>query len=152
MSLRRTLGTIQPGQGDASKNYQRMIAAAAVHCPEIANCGLFGTINVHLDEPFDKTRGDCWTPKLPWVPVSFNGTPWDQTTSRLEEFGFVRIRFEYPLNGDIHNAWIVFPSLHPYSYSNQEPVEVIAAELIGGCRVQYYSRCAIHLKHWKCCR
>ena len=72
MSLRRILGTIQPGQGDASKNCQRLIGAAAVHCPEIADYGLFGTIDVQLDEPFDKTRADCWTPKLVWVPISFN--------------------------------------------------------------------------------
>jgi hypothetical protein len=147
MSLRRILGTIQPGQGDASKNCQRMIGAAAVHCPEIADYGLFGTINVQLDEPFDKTRADCWTPKLVWVPISFNGTPWDQKTGRLEEFGFVRIGFEYPLDNHIHGAWIIMPSGHPYSYCNQRPVEVIAAELIGDRRVQYYSRCAIRLNH-----
>jgi hypothetical protein len=131
MSLRRILGTIRPGQGDASKNGERMIAAAAVNCPEIAGHGLFGTINVQLDEPFDKTHADCWTPKLEWVPNSFNGTPWDQKARRLEEFGFVRIGFEYPLDNHIHDAWIIIPSGHPHSYSNQHPVEVIAAELIG---------------------
>jgi hypothetical protein len=57
MPLRKIPGTIQP-QGDARQNYQRMIAAAAVHCPEIADCGLFGTINVQLDDPFDKTRAE----------------------------------------------------------------------------------------------
>jgi hypothetical protein len=42
----RITGTTKSGQGKANKNYERMIAAAAVHYPAVEDCGHFGTINV----------------------------------------------------------------------------------------------------------
>ena len=63
----------------------------AGHCPAIAGCGLFGTINVRLDQPIDKGHADCWTPLIPWKPKVMGGQPWDQTKDRWEEFGFTSI-------------------------------------------------------------
>ncbi len=143
----RITGTIKPGQGDASKNYERMIAAAAVYCPAVANCGLHGTINVHLDQPLDKGHADCWTPRIPWKPVFWNGKEWDQKIDREEEFGFIEIKFEHSLDGQLYDAWIVLPSGHGATYYDRFLVEIIAAELIGGCRLEYHTRCAIHLDH-----
>jgi hypothetical protein len=136
----RITGTIKPGQRNASKNYERMIAAAAVYCPAVANCGLHGTINVRLDQPLDKGHADCWTPRIPWKE-------WEQKIDREEEFGFIEIKFEYPMGGRLYGAWIVLPSGHEATYYDRFLVEIIAAELIGGRRLDYQTRCAIHLNY-----
>jgi hypothetical protein len=85
----RITGTIIHGEGLAQVNYERMIAAAAVHCPAVADCGRFGTINVRLDQLFDKGHADCWTPRVVWRPL--RGLDQD----REEEFGFVRVELEH---------------------------------------------------------
>jgi hypothetical protein len=142
----RITGTIRRGQGYASTNYPIMIAAAALHCPAVANCGKYGTINVVLDQPLDKSHADCWTPRIGWRPVVWGGQPY-QGEDRPEEFGFIKIKFEYPLDGQSYDAWIILPSGHGASYFDAFLVEIIAAELVGGSRVAYESRCAIHLDH-----
>jgi len=77
----------------------------------------------------------------------FGGKPWDQSQDRPEEFGFVKIKLECPLQGPLYDARIIFPSGHPTTYLDPYLVEVIAAEIIGGQRVKHGSRCAIHLDH-----
>jgi hypothetical protein len=140
----RITGNITHGEGSASTNYERMIAAAAVYCAAVADCGHFGTINVRLDQPIDKGHADCWTPKTLWKPKVMGGKPSDE--NRNEEFGFVNIKVEYPLAGDLHDAWIIFPSGHTATYCDPHYVEIIASKLIGGHRLESGS-CGIHLVH-----
>ena len=141
----RIPGVIEPGEGDASVNYERMIDAVAVHCCAVAGFGRSGTINVRLAHPIDKGHADCWTPRIPWQPIVMRGIQPAQV--RHEEFGFVSIRMEYPLNGPSYDAWIIFPSGHSATYNDAQFVEIIASELIGSARAVYGSHCAIHLDH-----
>ena len=129
----RIIGITTSGEGSASGTNKRQIAAAAVYCPAVADCGRFGTINVRLDQPFDKGHADCWTPRIPWKPKTLGGKPWDQSKDRDEEFGF--------------DAWIIFCSGHGSTYFDTHYVEIIASELISGRRMKPDSRCAIHLDH-----
>jgi hypothetical protein len=137
----RITGTVTGGQGLAAINYARIIDAASAHCPEIANCGRFGTINVRLDQPFDKSRADIWTPKVSWRPV----VRLDEDV--VEEYGFVSVKLEYPIRGALHEAWVVFPSAHAATYLDRYLVEIIAAELISGQRLRSESLCAVSLDH-----
>jgi hypothetical protein len=141
----RVAGITCKGQGDASVNYARQIAAAAVHCPEVAECGQYGTINVQLDHPIDKGKADCWTPVVSWKPVRFGNTP--QTNFRDEEFGFTAINLEYPLDGPLYPAFMIFPSGHLATYCNGSYVEIIASQLIGGNLIGPGNLCAIYIDH-----
>jgi hypothetical protein len=143
----RIIGTVIRGGGEASINYKRQMPAAAVHCPEVAGFGHDGTINLRLEEPINKGVADCWTPKIAWKPELLLGKPWDQSTAREEEFGFIKIKFECPLDGPLYDAWIILPSGHGATYLDPKIVEVITAQLVGGERVNYETRCAVHLNH-----
>jgi hypothetical protein len=70
-----------------------------------------------------------------------------EENDREEEFGFTRVKFEYPLGGQLHDAWIIYPSGHSATYLDRFFVEIIAANLIGGSRVPPETRCAVHLDH-----
>jgi hypothetical protein len=142
----RILGATIPGQGDASTNNRVLIPAAALHCPAVANYGLYGTINVRLDEPLSKSHADCWTPRFPWRPLVWQDKPYEGP-DRHEEFGFTKIKFEFPLNGELYDAWIIMPARHPATYLSGNRVEIIAAVLISGQRIGPGHRCAIHLDH-----
>jgi hypothetical protein len=137
----RITGTVTGGQGLAATNYVRVIAAASAHSPQIANCGRFGTINVRLDQAFDKSRADIWTPKVSWRPVV------RLADDVVEEFGFVSVKLEYPIGGALHEAWVILPSAHTATYLDPYLVEIIAAELIGGQRLRSESLCAACLDH-----
>ena len=80
-------------------------------------------------------------------PIVLGGRPWPQNQDRPEEFGFTSITFEYPLDGQLYDAWIIYPSGHEASYFSSDLVEIIASELIGGRRVERDSHCAINLDH-----
>jgi hypothetical protein len=142
----RFLGTVVAGEGYASVNYERLILAAAIYYPAIRNCGQFGTINVDLDQEIDKSFADYWTPPIYWKPRIILGESWDQDLDRQEEFGFVAVKFERLSSGILYDAWIVLPSGHGATYLNDH-VEIVAAELIDGARLQYGARCAIRLDH-----
>ena len=146
MTIRIIAGTIRQGQGNASINYANMISAVAQRFPAVANCGQFGTINVRLDERLEKGHADFWTPRTVWRRPASVGAPL-LVDERQEEFGFIQAKFEYPLNDRLSGVWIILPSGHQATYADPFFVELIAAELIGGCRVEYGSRCAIHLSH-----
>jgi CTP-dependent riboflavin kinase len=137
----RITGTVTGGQGLAATNYVRVIAAASAHSPQIANCGRFGTINVRLDQAFDKSRADIWTPKVSWRPVV------RLVDDVVEEFGFVSVKLEYPIGGALHEAWVILPSGHTATYHDPYLVEIIAAELISGQRLRSESLCAVWLDH-----
>jgi hypothetical protein len=130
-------GTIVAGQGDASANYKVMIPEIAKDFPLVADCGLFGTINVLLDSPFDNSNADHWTPQIVWRPVvGF------QESVRPETFGFIRIKFEF--DAQLYDAWIIRPEGHCWTY-NGLGVEVIAATQIPG--VAYGKACSFRLDH-----
>jgi hypothetical protein len=146
MTVKVITGTTERGQRDARENYPNMISAAASYCAAVADCGRYGTINVRLDDGLDKSRADCWTARLLWRPLVEKGKPYCGD-DRSEEFGFIKIKFEYPLLGQLYDAWIILPSGHYASHYDANLVEIITAELIGGRPVPYEAHCAIHLDH-----
>jgi hypothetical protein len=82
----------------------------------------------HLDQPLDKSHADCRTPRSPSKPLVLGGKPY-QGDDRKEEFGFIKIKFEYPLDGQLYDAWIILPSRHGATHFDASTVEIIAAVL-----------------------
>jgi hypothetical protein len=137
----RITATIVEGQRDAAANHRALIPRIARRFPEIAKCSAFGTINVQLDQPLDRSYADFWTPQIPWIPVRLGGA---KSAPRTEGFGFIRIGFECPLNGPTYMAWIILPEGAIATFCD-ERAEIIASEFIAG--VAYGARCAIRLGH-----
>jgi|SRR5690242_7165873 hypothetical protein len=136
-----TTATIIPGQGDAATNHRALIPRIAMHFPEVAKCSAFGTINLHLDQPFDRSRADFWTQHIPWIPIHLGGA---EVGPRAEAFGFIRVVFECPFGGAKYKSWIILPEGASLTY-REDHAEVIAAEFISG--VSYGARCAVHVDH-----
>jgi hypothetical protein len=133
--------TIIRGQGNAAANHRVLIPRIAARFPNVAKYGEFGTINVRLDKPLDRSRADFWTPHIPWIPAQMPGA---ERAHRLEAFGFIRITFECPLTGPKYVAWIMLPEGSDLTYC-EDGAEVIAGVFIPG--VAYGARCAIHIDH-----
>jgi hypothetical protein len=131
-------GTISKGQGDAHINYKVLIPQVALHCPDIAKCDQFGTINIKLDHPIDKNHADCWSPQISWKPVTTLGN------ERLEAFGLIRIALQFPIDGQTYTAWIIISEGHPNSYHGDD-IEVICEVHIPG--VDPGKTCAIYIDH-----
>lgn len=136
--MMKLIGTTLKGEGHAHVNYEVMIPQAALHFPDVAKCDRFGTINVLLDHAFDKRYADCWTPQVTWRPKTGLGS------TRLEAFGFIKIKFEFPIDKDEYDAWIIFPEGHPFSYGGRG-IEIIAEMRIPGVLPKVV--CAISLDH-----
>jgi CTP-dependent riboflavin kinase len=130
-------GTVIRGEGNAARNNPVLIPRLATHLPEIANSGQFGTINVQLDQPLDKSRADIWIGRIIWQPVQW-------AERRLEAFGFVKIKLECPLNGPAYECWIMLPEGSKLTYCVNR-VEIVANVLIQG--VAYGAQCAIDIDH-----
>jgi hypothetical protein len=134
-------GTIMPGQGNAARNHRALIPRVAARFPEVANCSQFGTINVFLDEPLDRSRADFWTPQVAWIPAFL---PAAESAYRLEAFGFIRIEFECPIGGPAYTAWIILPEGSDLTYAGDR-AEIIADVFVPA--VAYGTRCAIRIDH-----
>jgi CTP-dependent riboflavin kinase len=133
----RITGTVIRGEGNATRNHSVLIPLLARHVPEIATSRQFGTINVRLDQALDKSRADVWTQRIIWQPV--------QTSERrIEAFGFVKIKFECPLNGPAYDCWIMLPEGSKITYRGDE-AEIIANIFIES--VGYGNSCAINIDH-----
>ena len=132
--------TIIAGQGDAQGNHAVLIPRLAVHFKEIENCRPFGTINLQLDRPLNRTHADCWTRRVTWLPV--RGAMRGQV--RHEAFGFIKVRLECPLGGPVYEAWIMLPEGSKLTYC-EDQVEIVADVFIAG--VSYGTRCALHIDH-----
>src|SRR5438094_899942 len=122
-----TLATVIPGQGDANGNHAVLIPRLARHFREIENCRLFGTINLQLDQPLDRSRADLWTPRVTWLPV--NGAMRGQV--RHEAFGFIKIKLECPLSGRLYDAWVIIPEGSKLTY-REDQAEIIADVFVDG--------------------
>lgn len=133
--------TIIPGQGSATGNHRLLIPRIAARFPEVAKCSQFGTINVQLDQPLDRSRADFWTPHIAWIPAAMPGS---DRAHRLEAFGFIRIRFECPLGGPSCAAWIMLPEGSDLTYS-PDRAEIITDVFVAA--VAYGARCAIGVDH-----
>ena len=133
----RVTGKVIRGEGNAGRNHFILIPLLAAHFPEIANCRQFGTINVQLDQPLDKSRADVWTRRLIWEPVQL-------PERRIEAFGFIKIRFECPLKGPAYDCWIILPEGSRLTYRDDK-VEIIADVFVHG--VEYGVDCAIDIDH-----
>jgi hypothetical protein len=133
--------TIVPGQGNAAANHRRLIPRIAKHFPEVSWCSEFGTINVQLDRPLDRSHADFWTPHIPWIPAYLSGA---DRAQRLEAFGFIRVALECPLGGARYAAWIILPEGADLTYCSDR-AEIIAGELIAD--VANGARCAVHIDH-----
>jgi hypothetical protein len=133
--------TIVRGQGSATANHRLLIPRIASHFPEVAKCNDFGTINVQLDSPLDRSRADFWTPQIPWIPTHLLGA---KRALRFEAFGFIRILFGCPLHEANYSAWIILPEGSEPTYA-KDRAEIIVGEFVP--KVAYDTRCAIHLDH-----
>src|SRR3974390_499348 len=114
----RITGIIVRGEGSAAKNHSVLIPLLATQFPEIANSSRFGTINVRLDQSLDKSRADIWTRRIIWQPVQ-------RAERRLEAFGFIKIKFECPLNSPKYDCWIILPEGSSTTY-HADKVEIIS--------------------------
>ncbi len=133
----RITGTIIRGEGNAAKNNAALIPPVAKYFPEIANSSQFGTINVRLDHTLDKSRADVWTRRIIWQPLQ-------RTERRLEAFGFIKIKFECPLNSPKYDCWIMLPEGSTITYC-PDKAEIIADVFIQN--VAYGANCAIDIDH-----
>jgi hypothetical protein len=134
--------TIFQGARAATKNLRHQLPELIKQFPEIANIHP-GSINVLLGKPLDKPpqietlhiqTWDCITTPIQW---------WDAGPDRYqnEVFGFLRIEFEYPLNGPLTCAWII-DCYNSEAHGQPQFFEIIA-ELIKG--VSYLQPCRIHV-------
>jgi hypothetical protein len=138
----KVTGKVAPsgGEGKAHLNYKVMIPKAAEHCPGVASCDKYGTINVvDLSPPLSKRCADCWTPRVTWYPVV------GLEPVRPEAWGFIKIKLECPLGGERYDVWIILPEGHGFSYRDDAGVEIIADVWIPGAKPG--ALCAIHLDH-----
>jgi CTP-dependent riboflavin kinase len=133
----RITGTIIRGEGNAARNNAALIPPVSKYFPEIANSAPFGTINVRLDQALDKSRADVWIPRIIWQPLQ-------RTERRLEAFGFIKIKFECPLNSPKYDCWIVLPEGSTITYCADQ-AEIIADAFIQ--TVSYGANCAIAIDH-----
>jgi CTP-dependent riboflavin kinase len=135
----RITGKIIRGEGNAGKNNSVLIPLLVAHFPEIANCSQFGTINIQLDQPLDRSRADVWTRRVVWNPVQLL-----LKERRIEAFGFIKIKFECPLRGPAYDCWIILPEGSGLTYCDDK-VEIVADVFIQG--VEYGVDCAIDIDH-----
>ena len=126
----RITGTIIVGEGSAARNHPVLIPLLAKHVPEVENCSQFGTINIQLDQPLDKSRADIWTPRIVWHPVHLQQV---ERFGRVEIFGLIKIRFEFPLSGPLYNAWIILPEGSSLTYRDDQ-AEAIADAFVPDLR------------------
>jgi hypothetical protein len=143
--ITRISGTIKPegGQGLARQNYTVMIPEIAKDFPVVKDCGKHGTINVRrLNPPLRKSFADHWTPRITWHPIAGRN---EIGEARREIFGFIKIKFEYPLGGQAYDAWVILPEGHRASYSENAGVEIISETLIPD--VRRGAACAIYIDH-----
>ena len=135
----RVTGTIVRGEGSAARNHAVLMPLLAKHFPAALDFSGFGTINVQLDTPLDKSHADIWTPRVIWHPLHLQDM---DGPGRIEMFGFTRIAFEYPPDGALYNSWIMLPEGAPMTYRDDQ-AEVIADNLIPG--IAEGERCAIRI-------
>jgi CTP-dependent riboflavin kinase len=133
----RISGTVIPGDRTGARHNAVLIPLLSGYIPEIAKASQFGTINVGLDRPLDKSHADVWTRPIIWQPAQ-------RTERRIEAFGFIKIEFECPLNGPKYNCWILLPEGSRATYCDDK-AEIIADVFIKG--VAYEASCAIHIHH-----
>jgi hypothetical protein len=133
--------TVVPGQGNAATNHRVLIPRIAACFPEVAKCSAFGTLNVQLDAPLERSHADFWTPHIAWIPAQTLG---GNRALRLEAFGFIRITFECPIGGPRYAAWIMLPEGSDLTY-RADQAEIITGEFIAAANNA--ARCAIHLDH-----
>jgi hypothetical protein len=132
--------TITKGYGVASKNIRFQMPHLVWQFPDIKDVHP-GSINVRLDSPLHKLSYDYTTLPIPWWDV-------DETHPgkwAYERFGFLEIKFEYPVGGCLHGAW--FFDCHNSRYHN-DPVcfEIITQKIENPTNGQ---RCKVHIDKLK---
>ena len=119
--------TIVPGQGDAATNHRVLIPRIASAFPGNREMQPFGTINVQLDQPLDRSYADFWTPQIPGFPVQLGGA---KPVPRTEGFGFIRIELDARLTGQLILPGSSCPKAR-FDLSRGK-AEIIASEFIDG--------------------
>lgn len=122
-------GNISSGIGAANQTLRFQKPHLIQYFPEIREVKE-GTINVHLDEPLHIRTPSYTTPPIEWVP------------GQIERFGFLRIKFEFPLGAEPQPAWIYIPDNSPHRY-NLFGVEIIAPPIQG---LRSGESCQIHIQ------
>jgi hypothetical protein len=125
----RLNGVVVPGTRSASSNLQQQIPLIAEEFPEIENCHR-GSINLLLEGALRIDNPDHQTGQILWQRPPG------------EVFGFLRIRFEYPINAAPRRAWIYIPHDSPH-FRLRCHIEVLTEEKVQG--LAYGARCRVHL-------
>lgn len=125
---------IVPGMGAATRTLLLQWPQLIEHVPEIQNC-FQGTLNVHLSLPVLIINPERSVPPFEWEP------------NHTEGFGFVRIRFECPINAEPVPGWVYLAQHSQHRY-NLHSLEVITT-LIPGLRNRaniagQYPQCKVH--------
>jgi hypothetical protein len=121
-------GKVVRGCQVAQQTLAKQIPLIAPEFPEIEKCH-HGSMNIELECGLGIIKHDHETGLIIW-----EGLPGEQ-------FGFLRIRLEFPIDGSQHTAWIYTPYNSPHR-QNRRQVEVIAAIIEN---VEYGSQCRIHI-------
>jgi hypothetical protein len=128
--------TVSSGVGVASKNLKFQMPYLVWQFPAIKNIYL-GSINVNLDKPLHVPKYDYTTLPTPWWDV-------DETHPgrwRDERFGFLEIKFEFPVGGEFYRAWI-FDCHNSRYHGDPTRFEIISEKINGIANGQ---RCRIHI-------
>jgi hypothetical protein len=134
--------TIFQGARVATKNLSHQLPELKKQFQEIANIHP-GSINVLLGKPLSNPpqietlhiqKWDCVTTPIQW---------WDAGPDQYqtEFFGFLRIEFEYPLNGPLTRAWII-DCYNSQAHGQPQFYEIVAERIEG---VSYFQPCRIHV-------
>jgi hypothetical protein len=133
-------GTVVKGFGVANKNIRFQMPHLVWQFPDIKNI-YPGSINVLLEKPLRILSYDYTTLPSPWWDVDDrNPGKWVS-----ERFGFLEIKFEYPVGGPPHRAW--FFDCHKSKYHN-DPIrfEIISEKIDNLSNGQ---RCKIYIEKSK---
>lgn len=96
--------TVAEGQKAANWILKFQLPYLVWQFPEIKNIHP-ATINVKTETALEIENVDFKTPSVPW----WTGKGWT-----AEEFSFLRVGFEYPLNSAPREAWIYIPENSPH--------------------------------------
>jgi hypothetical protein len=130
------LATVCGGYGVANKNIKFQMPHLVWQFPDIKDI-YPGSINVTLDSPLHIPKYDYTTLPTPWWDV-------DETDSgkwAVERFGFLRIKFEFPVDGTLYRAWI-FDCHNSAYHHNPLHFEIISEKITG---IENGQRCRLHI-------
>jgi hypothetical protein len=130
--------TVHSGFGVASKNIKFQMPHLIWQFPELKNI-YTAAINLRLDTPLRIYRFERTTLPIPWWDVDNSNL---QSRWHIERFSILPIKFEYPINGPIKEAWF-FASHNSAYFLDPHRFEVVTEKIDGLLTGQ---QCKIHVE------